>query len=126
LSSRQQVEFQKYKERQQYKMNDSIRTQLSDGNRKSTRFIKYRVCCNIKGLEKHAILQLNNEKLANALCEGMQVKIECVNINNRFGEETLSVVKRTKIDKIELQNNKSVSSNLTNSRKFHKNVIIIS
>lgn len=90
-------------------MKDSIRQKLVDDNRKSTRFIKYRVCCNVKGLERHAILQINSEPVGEQLREGMQISVECVNVINRCGEETLSAGKRTRIEKIEKLNDISVS-----------------
>lgn len=89
--------MQKFKEKAQYKMNDSLRQQLNENSRKTTNFFKFRVCCTVKGLEKHLVFTMSDPKMANLLQEGSHFEIFNANISN-FG---LAAVKRTVIQKIE-------------------------
>merc|ERR1719419_1144225 len=75
LSKSQLQKYQKYSEKQTYKLNDTIRSKISESSRKAKKYASFRVCCGKKGNEETAVFQVEQEALADTLQQGATVEI---------------------------------------------------
>ena len=82
---------------------------MNEGAKRSIKFTKFRVCCNVNGQSHHAHLQLTTD--VENLHEGAQIQIRNVNFSKKFGTETLAANKKTQIVKLEDNQNQSVGGN---------------
>lgn len=93
LSKTQLQKYKKYSEKQTYKLNDTIRSKISESSRKAKKYTSFRVCCGRKGNEETAVFQVEQEALADTLQQGATVEIINAKISSKFGRNVLSVGK---------------------------------